>query len=98
LVGLAQPKLYGDRFSDRDLDDAVRPALRGLMAARRFPPPWSQMAACHILCRRKPNVKAFLAACVGTIVLAAIGVIVLNRVQEPVHRAFATPPYTRVGD
>jgi cell division septation protein DedD len=43
-------------------------------------------------------VKAFLAACVGTIVLAAIGVIVLDRVQEPVDRAFATPPYTRVGD
>jgi hypothetical protein len=34
LAGLAQPKLYGDRFSDRDLDDAVRLALRGLMAAR----------------------------------------------------------------
>jgi hypothetical protein len=43
-------------------------------------------------------VKAFLAACVGAAVLAAIGVIVLNRVQEPVDRAFATPPYTRVGD
>jgi hypothetical protein len=43
-------------------------------------------------------VKAFLAACVGAIVLAAIGVIVLNRVQEPVDRAFATSPYTRVGD
>jgi cell division septation protein DedD len=43
-------------------------------------------------------VKAFLAACVGAIVLAAIGVIVLNRVQEPVDRAFAPSPYTRVGD
>ena len=42
--------------------------------------------------------KAFLAACGGAIVLAAIGVIVLNRVQEPVDRAFATPPFTRVGD
>jgi hypothetical protein len=42
-------------------------------------------------------VKAFLAACVGMILLAAIGVIVLNRVQEPVDRAFATPPCTRVG-
>ena len=42
--------------------------------------------------------EAFLVACVGAIVLAAIGVIVLNRVQEPVDRAFATAPYTRVGD
>jgi len=43
-------------------------------------------------------VKAFLAACLAAIVVAAIGVIVLNRVQEPVDRAFATPPFTRVGD
>jgi hypothetical protein len=43
-------------------------------------------------------VKAFLAACVGAIVLAATGLIVLNKMQEPVDRAFATPPYTRVGD
>jgi uncharacterized membrane protein YvlD (DUF360 family) len=43
-------------------------------------------------------VKAFLAACLAVIVLAAISWIVLNRVQEPVDRAFATPPYTRVGD
>jgi hypothetical protein len=32
------------------------------------------------------------------IVLAAISWIVLNGMQEPVNRAFATPPYTRVGD
>jgi hypothetical protein len=43
-------------------------------------------------------VKAFLAACIAAIVLAAIGWIVLNRMQEPADRAFATPPYTRVGD
>jgi uncharacterized membrane protein YvlD (DUF360 family) len=43
-------------------------------------------------------VKAFLAACLAVIVLAAISWIVLNSVQEPVDRAFATPPYTRVGD
>jgi uncharacterized membrane protein YvlD (DUF360 family) len=43
-------------------------------------------------------VKAFLAACLAVILLAAISWIVLNRVQEPVDRAFATPPYTRVGD
>ena len=42
--------------------------------------------------------KAFLAACIAAIVLAAIGWIVLNRMQEPADRAFATPLYTRVGD
>jgi hypothetical protein len=44
------------------------------------------------------SVKVFLAACIAAIVLAAIGVIVLNKMQEPADRAFATPPYTRVGD
>jgi hypothetical protein len=43
-------------------------------------------------------VKVFLVACLAAIVLAAISVIVLNSVQEPADRAFATPPYTRVGD
>ena len=43
-------------------------------------------------------VKVFLAACLAAIVLAVISLIVLNRVQEPADRAFATPPYTRVGD
>ena len=43
-------------------------------------------------------VKAFLAACIAAIVLAAIEWIVLNRIQEPADQAFATPPYTRVGD
>jgi uncharacterized membrane protein YvlD (DUF360 family) len=43
-------------------------------------------------------VKAFLAACLAAIVLAAISWIVLNSVQKPADRAFATPPYTRVGD
>jgi hypothetical protein len=42
-------------------------------------------------------VKAFLAACLAAIVVAAISWIVLNSVQEPVDRAFTTP-YTRVGD
>ena len=32
------------------------------------------------------------------IALAAISLIVLNSVQEPADRAFATPPSTRVGD
>ena len=36
------------------------------------------------------QVKAFLAACLAVIVLAAISWIVLNSVQEPVDRAFAT--------
>ncbi len=40
--------------------------------------------------------KAFLAACLAAIVLAAISVVVLDNVQEPVDRAFATP-YARVG-
>jgi hypothetical protein len=43
-------------------------------------------------------VKVFLAACLAAIVLAAIWWIVLDLVQGPADRAFATPPYTRVGD
>lgn len=34
--------------------------------------------------------KAFILACVVTIVTAAIGVAVLDRIQEPVAEAFAT--------
>ena len=34
--------------------------------------------------------KAFLLACVATILLAALAVGVLDRVQEPVQQAFAT--------
>ena len=41
--------------------------------------------------------KAFLAACLAAIVLAAISWIVLSGVQEPADTAFTTP-YTRVGD
>ena len=36
--------------------------------------------------------KAFLAACLAAIVLAAIAAIALSGVQEPADRAFATPP------
>jgi hypothetical protein len=43
-------------------------------------------------------VKVFLAACLAAIVLAAISWFVLNIVQEPADRAFATAPYARVGD
>ncbi len=45
----------------------------------------------------RPAVRAFLAACLAVVVLAVIGWLVLNTVQEPVDRAFTTP-YTRVGD
>lgn len=34
--------------------------------------------------------KAFLLACVATIVIAAVSIGVLNRVQQPVDQAFAT--------
>jgi len=47
---------------------------------------------------RKAAVKVFLAACLAAILLAAISWVVLSVVQEPADRAFATPPYTRVGD
>ncbi|WP_256380050.1 MULTISPECIES: hypothetical protein [Bradyrhizobium] len=34
--------------------------------------------------------KAFILACVATIVIAAAGVVVLDSVQQPVAEAFAT--------
>jgi hypothetical protein len=34
--------------------------------------------------------KAFILACVAALVVAAIGVTVLDRIQEPVDKAFAT--------
>jgi hypothetical protein len=34
--------------------------------------------------------RAFLVACVFAIVVAAVGAVVLNHVQEPVQQAFAT--------
>jgi hypothetical protein len=40
--------------------------------------------------------KAFVAACLAAVALAAIGLVVLNHVQEPADQAFATP-YARVG-
>jgi uncharacterized membrane protein YvlD (DUF360 family) len=48
--------------------------------------------------REAVDVKVFLDACIVAIVLAVISWIVLSGVQEPVDRAFATSPYTRVGD
>ncbi|WJR81013.1 hypothetical protein [Bradyrhizobium sp. NP1] len=34
--------------------------------------------------------RVFLLACMVAIVVAAVGAVVLNRVQEPVEQAFAT--------
>ncbi len=39
--------------------------------------------------------KAFLAACLAAVVLAAIALVLLNHVQEPADQAFAAP-YARV--
>ena len=39
--------------------------------------------------------KAFIIACAAAIIIAIIGVFVLNSVQEPVSQAFATQ-YVRV--
>jgi len=46
--------------------------------------------------RREHAMKAFLAACLAAVALAAIGLVALNHVQEPADEAFATP-YARVG-
>lgn len=40
--------------------------------------------------------KAFIVACLAAIVVAAIGVIALNSVQEPADQAFKSP-YARLG-
>jgi hypothetical protein len=34
--------------------------------------------------------KAFLLACAAAIVIAALGMVALNKVQQPVEEAFAT--------
>lgn len=34
--------------------------------------------------------KAFLLACVAAVIIAIIGVVVLNSIQEPVDQAFTT--------
>jgi len=39
--------------------------------------------------------KAFIAACLAAVALAAIGLVIFNHVQKPVDEAFATP-YARV--
>ena len=40
--------------------------------------------------------KAFIVACLAAVVIAAIGVIALNNLQEPADKAF-TSPYARLG-
>ena len=35
--------------------------------------------------------KTFIVACVAAIVIAVIGGVVLNSMQEPVDKAFSTP-------
>ena len=40
--------------------------------------------------------KAFIVACLAAVVIAAIGVIALNSLQEPADKAFSSP-YARLG-
>ncbi len=40
--------------------------------------------------------KAFVVACLAAVVIAAIGVIALNTIQEPADQAF-TSPYAKLG-
>jgi cell division protein FtsN len=41
--------------------------------------------------------KTFIVACVAAIVIAVIGGVVLNSVQEPVDRAFSSGSSVRLG-
>ena len=41
--------------------------------------------------------KTFIVACVAAIVIAVIGGVVLNSVQEPVDKAFTSEPSVRLG-
>ncbi len=41
--------------------------------------------------------KAFIIACAAAIVIAVIGGLVLNSVQEPVDKAFTSGPSVRLG-
>jgi len=40
--------------------------------------------------------KTFIVACAAAIVIAVIGVVVLNSVQKPADEAYSTP-YVRLG-
>lgn len=41
--------------------------------------------------------KTFVMACIAAVVLAVIGVVVLNSVQEPVDKAFTSSTAVRLG-
>jgi len=41
--------------------------------------------------------KTFIMACVTAVVIAVIGVVVLNTVQEPVDKAFTSSTAVRLG-
>jgi len=41
--------------------------------------------------------KTFVMACIAAVVLAVIGVVVLNSVQEPVDKAFTSSTGVRLG-
>jgi hypothetical protein len=41
--------------------------------------------------------RTFVIACVAAIVIAVIGAVVLNSIQEPVDEAFAVPSSVRLG-
>jgi hypothetical protein len=45
---------------------------------------------------REDAMNAFITACLATIVIAVIGLVVLNHVQEPADEAFSTS-YARAG-
>jgi hypothetical protein len=89
-------RLYGPRIDDRALykTDEDFAARNNLVFV-------TQEGYNYDRIRRRwggASMKPFLAACLAAVVVAAISWIVLNSVQEPVDRAFATSPYTRVGD
>ncbi|HTT48896.1 MAG TPA: hypothetical protein VMG39_12945 [Pseudolabrys sp.] len=41
--------------------------------------------------------KTFIIACVAAVIIAVIGGIALNSVQEPVDKAFTSGPSVRLG-
>jgi hypothetical protein len=41
--------------------------------------------------------KTFIMACVVAVIIAVIGGVVLNSVQEPVDKAFTSQPSVRLG-
>jgi hypothetical protein len=41
--------------------------------------------------------KAFVIACVAAVIIAVVGGLVLNSVQEPADKAFSSGPSVRLG-